>query len=500
MKHRLSLHNIIKQFGSFRANDNIDLQVDVGTVHAILGENGAGKSTLMNIIYGLYQPDSGDIRINDKLEKISNPKRALELGIGMVHQHFKQVSSMTVLENVIIGRPGQIMMNLNHHRKALTELAKDLGFTIDPDRQIWRLPVGMQQRVEILKLLYRNADLLILDEPTSVLTPNEVEPFFKLLRRLKEMGSTIILITHKLNEVMDIADHVSVMRLGKVVATLQTTETSQRELARLMIGRDIVLNTTRSPVNLGKPVLEIDDLTVYDDRQLPVVNQLSLNICEGEILGVAGVDGNGQAELAEAITGLRSIASGQIRVGGTDLAKTSVAYRNADLKIGYVPEDRHRVGLDLDANLSVNSVLRSFTRAPFSRRGWLNFRAIDDHANKLIKQYDVRMRDIRQSARDLSGGNQQKIVLAREIGCNPKLLVVAQATKGLDVGAIEFVQRTLLTQRERGMAILYISTELEELLKISDRIAVIFKGRIAGEVNSSEAGMEKIGLLMAGGQ
>lgn len=500
MTYRLALQNIVKQFGSFRANDNVSLNVGSGSVHAILGENGAGKSTLMNIIYGLYQPDAGHIIANNEEVRIVNPKRALELGIGMVHQHFKQVGTMTVVENVILGLPGQVMMNLNYHRKKLIEMADDLGFSIDPDRPLWRLPVGMQQRVEILKLLYRNADLLILDEPTSVLTPKEVGPFFKLLRRLKEKGSTIILITHKLNEVMDISDWVTVMRQGRVVASVETAKTNQRELARMMVGRDVIFDITRSAGNPGEVVLEIDDLTVLDDRRLEAVSSLSLKVREGEILGVAGVDGNGQAELAEVIAGLRGIASGQIRVSGQDVANVSVANRKAKLKIGFVPEDRHRVGLDLDATLAINSVLRSFKGVPFARRGWLDFKAIDAHATDLVKRYDVRMRHIHQEARDLSGGNQQKIVLAREIEDGPKLLVIAQATKGLDVGAIEFVQKTLLAQRDRGTAILYISTELEELLAISDRVAVIFNGRIVGTLNRSEATTDKIGLLMAGGQ
>jgi simple sugar transport system ATP-binding protein len=500
MIHRLTLESIVKNFGNFRANDDVSLQVKTGSVHAILGENGAGKSTLMNIIYGLYQPDSGKIFSRGEEVSISSPRRALDLGIGMVHQHFKQVENMTVVENLILGLKGQWMMKLNHHRQAVKQMADDLGFSIEPEQQVWRLPVGMQQRVEILKLLYRNADLLILDEPTSVLTPNEIGPFFKLLRRLREMGSTIILITHKLNEVMDISDRATVMRSGRVVANVDTAQTTQRELATLMVGREVVFNVARRESKPGKPVLEVNDLTVLDDRRLEAVSGLSMTVREGEILGVAGVDGNGQAELAEAITGLRSAASGRINVSGMDVTGISVARRKRDLKVGFVPEDRHRVGLDLDATLSINSVLRSFKERPFSRRGWLDFQVIDKHAEELVSRYDVRMRGVHQKARDLSGGNQQKIVVGREIEGGPKLLVVSQATKGLDVGAIEFVQKTLLAQRDRGTAILYISTELEELLNICDRVAVIFKGRIAGEMNVSEATSERIGLLMTGGR
>lgn len=495
---RLTLEGIVKQFGAFRANDGVNLNVKSQSIHAILGENGAGKSTLMNIIYGLYIPDEGRILSRGREVTIGDPREAMALGIGMVHQHFKKVDTMSVVENVVLGLPGRQILNLDQDRRRVAQMAADIGSDIDPDQLMSTLPIGMQQRVEILKMLYREADFLILDEPTSVLTPAEIESFFKLLAQLRESGRTILLITHKLDEVMELSDRVSVMRQGRIEVDLETTQTTPRELARVMVGRDVVFDIAHKPPKVGEPVLKIDRISALDDRGLSALNELSLTVREGEILGIVGVDGNGQRELAEVVVGLRNLTNGKITVSGTDVDGYGPAERKHNLRIGYVPEDRQKVGLDLDSDISLNMVLRGFRRAPYSKFGWMNYQRIRTDAADLAERYDVRMQNISQRVRDLSGGNQQKIILAREIEDGPKVLVVSQPTKGLDVGAIEFVQRTLLAQRDNGTGILYISSELEEVLLVADRVAVIFNGRIVGELAASEATPEKMGMLMAG--
>jgi ABC-type uncharacterized transport system ATPase subunit len=495
---RLTLEGIVKRFGTFRANDDVNLKIAMGSIHAILGENGAGKSTLMNVIYGLYEQDAGRILSKGVEVRITDPREAITLGIGMVHQHFKQVNTMSVVENVVLGLPGRQILNLDNDRRRIKELAAEFGSEIDPDQPMWTLPIGMQQRVEILKMLYRDADLLILDEPTSVLTQSEIKSFFSLLEKLRESGRTILLITHKLDEVMALADRVTVMRLGRVEAELETSTTTPSELARLMVGRDVVFDIEHTAPKVGDPVLELDGITAVDDRGIGALHALSLTVRGGEILGIVGIDGNGQRELAETVAGLRDISSGRISICGQDACGVDPAERKRVLGMGYVPEDRQKVGLDLDSDIAFNMVLRSFRAAPYSHYGWMNFKKIRAHAEDLAKRYDVRMQNVSQRVRDLSGGNQQKIILAREIEDNPKLLIVAQPTKGLDVGAIEFVQRTLLTQRDKGTGVLYISSELEELLLVADRLAVIFKGRIIGEMPASEATSENLGLLMTG--
>ncbi|MGE0238188.1 MAG: ABC transporter ATP-binding protein [Parvibaculaceae bacterium] len=498
MTYRLELRDVVKSFGKFKANDGVNLRIAEGSIHVVLGENGAGKSTLMNIIYGLYHPDSGIVESRGKPVSIPNPRSALDLGIGMVHQHFRQVPTMSVVENVILGLNQQLILDIAGHRRKISELAATLGFRIDPDALIYTLPVGMQQRVEILKLLYRNVDLMILDEPTSVLTPSEVQPFFAMLRKLRESGHTIVLVTHKLEEVMSLADRVTVMRQGKVVADLATGDTSPGELARLMVGREIVLDGRKAAAEPGEIVLDIANLDVLDDRGLAAVRDLSLTVRAGEVLGIAGVDGNGQRELCEAIAGLRDAKGGTISVRGERIDHMSVAERKERMRIGYVPEDRHASGLDISSPITINSILRSFRNRPYSRLGWVDFTVIERHAADLAERYDVRMRGIHQMVRDLSGGNQQKIILAREIDEKPILLVVSQATKGLDVGAVDFVQRTLAAQCATGAAILYVSTELRDLLQIADRVAVIYEGSIVGTLSASEAVPEKLGLMMAG--
>ncbi len=496
----LVLDQVSRSFGALKANDHVSIHVERGMVHAVLGENGAGKTTLMNILYGLYQPDEGRILIDGEPVSIESPRAALGHGIGMVHQHFMLVGPLTVAENVVLGlEGGGLALDLEGHRRKLAELSQSFGFDVDPAEPTWRLPMGTQQRVEILKLLYRNADILILDEPTSVLTPVEVDPFLDLLRRLKAGGKTILLITHKLEEVMAVADRVTVMRAGRVVAELATSATSPRELARLMVGRDVVFDIERTAATIGRPLLEIEDLRVKSDRGIEAVAGVSLSVKAGEILGLAGVDGNGQTELAEAIAGLRDPIAGHVRIDGEDVTHLSVAERLHRHGLGYVPEDRQRTGLVLDNSVAANTMLRSYREPAFARHGlFLDFARIRAHAERLVQAYDVRLQGIDQPARYLSGGNQQKVILAREIESDAKVLVVAQPCKGLDVGAIEFVQRTLLAQRAKGVAILYISTELEHILMACDRIAVIARGRITGILTPQEATAERLGLLMAG--
>lgn len=497
--HHLIVDKVTKTFGDLRANDDVSLHVARGSIHAILGENGAGKTTLMNILYGLYEPDQGRILVDDREVTIESPKDALRQGIGMVHQHFMLVGPLSVTENVILGmKPNGLGLHLKEHGERLKQLSESFGFDIDPGEVVWKLPMGMQQRVEILKLLYHNADILIFDEPTSVLTPSETGPFFDVLRRLTQADKTILFITHKLEEVMAIADRVTVMRNGQVTAEVETSRTSPRELARLMIGRDVIFDIEHRDIEAGPRLLEIEGVRAQNDRGMLALDGVSLSVRGGEILGIAGVDGNGQSELAQVIAGLRPLDTGHIRIGGEAIDDASVSERKRRYGIGYVPEDRQQVGLVLHHSVAANLMLRSFRWPPFARHYVLNAAAIRANAARLVDRYDVRLQSIDQEARYLSGGNQQKVILAREIEDNPRVLIVAQPTKGLDVGAIEFVQNTLLDQREKGVAILYISTELEHLLAVSDRIAVIFRGRITGMLNVSEATPERLGMLMAG--
>jgi ABC-type uncharacterized transport system ATPase subunit len=497
--HSLVVSNVTKTFGTLRANDGVTMHVRNASVHAVLGENGAGKSTLMNILYGLYQPDSGQIFVRDRPVVIDSPKTALRLGIGMVHQHFTLVGPLTVVENVVLGRAERWhSLDLAGHARRLLALSESFGFEIDPHQPIWRLPIGMQQRVEILKLLYHNADILIFDEPTSVLTPKEVGPFLDVLGRLRTSGKTILFVTHKLEEVLAAADRVTVMRQGKALAEVETATTTRRHLARLMVARDIVFDIRRPTGNPGPVILDVESVRAINDRGLPALDGLSLQVRAGEILGIAGVDGNGQSELAQVIAGLRMVQAGRIIIGVDDVTRAPAAARRRRHGLGYVPEDRHQVGLVLDHTVAENLVLRAFAERPFARYGFLRATAIRSNADRLVDQYDVRLQSVDQPVRYLSGGNQQKIILARELEARPKVLVVSQPTKGLDVGAIEYVQNALLRERGRGAAILYISTELEHLLAVSDRVAVIFQGRITGTLLAADATAERLGLLMSG--
>ena len=497
--YKLSLENISKSFGTLKANDQVTLDVRPGTVHAVLGENGAGKSTLMNILYGLYRPDEGRILVDGQEVAIDSPRAALAAGIGMVHQHFMLVGQLTVTENIVLGMKGQgLKLDLAAHVRKISELSQSFGFEIDPEAEVMKLPIGMQQRVEILNLLYHNAEVLILDEPTSVLTPNETGPFFELLERLKSAGKTIIFITHKLEEVMAIADDVTVMQDGKVMASLPKSDTDPASLARIMVGREVLFQVKRSSHASGPVVLRLSDVSASNTRGLKALDQVTLEVCAGEVFGIAGVDGNGQAELAETVAGLRPVDSGRILLSDTDITQASISDRAGELGIAYVPEDRHRDGIVLDESIAQNMVLRTFDREPFARFGFFNRSAIREHAERLASAFNVRMQSVDQEIRFLSGGNQQKVILARELEGEPKVLIVAQPTKGLDVGAIEFVQQQILVQRDRGVAVLYISTELEHLLDVCDRVGVMFRGKLMDTVASDEATPERVGLLMAG--
>jgi simple sugar transport system ATP-binding protein len=495
----LRVENITKTFPGVIANNRINLEIHPGEIHGLLGENGAGKSTLMNILYGLYQPDSGQIYLNKKPVAITSPDDAIAKGIGMVHQHFMLVPPLSVAENIMLGLPGERGIWLNHQaaRKKILEITQMYGLVVNPEAVIRNLSVGIQQRVEIIKALYRGAKLLILDEPTAVLTPQEIEGLFQVMRRLVSNGASIIFISHKLDEVMEISDRVTVLKNGTVVATANTTDTNKAELATMMVGREILFRLEKPPVEPGRLVLKINHLTVNDDRNVPAVRNLSLEIQRGEIVGLAGVDGNGQKELAEAIAGLRPAQNGAIQINGHDTTHLDAG----DLlrfNMAYVPEDRRREGLALGFKLSENFIAKKFRRRPFSVRGFLQRRPIKQHAAELINRFDIRTPGSEVEAKTLSGGNQQKVVLARELSEAPDLIIAVQPTRGLDIGATEFVENQLLRQRSRGAAILYISTELEEILNLSDRIAVIHRGEIMGIVQPGKVTLEELGLMMAG--
>ncbi len=486
----LRLQNITKTFDNTIANDNINLSIEPGTIHAILGENGAGKTTLMNIISGLYQPDTGQIFLKDKPLKITSPAAAIKLGIGMIHQHFMLVPQLTVTENIILGIDKNIHLDLRTKQAEILALSQTYNLETNPTAKVEDLPVGMQQRVEILKVLYRQAKLLILDEPTAVLTPSEVKSLIAILRKLAANGHTIIFISHKLEEVINLCDTVTVLRRGKVVADTVTRNTTPQQLAELMVGREVAL-IVRKPVAAGKVVLSVQNLEVADDRGITAVKNVSFELRVGEILGIAGVDGNGQRELADAICGLRDVKRGKIK-----FLQSKNLVSKEEIKVGYIPEDRRKTGLVLQFDIAQNLILKAFKNLPFSRRGWLNRGAINDNAMSAITEFDIRTTGVDVKVSQLSGGNQQKVVLARELARKPALIVAMQPTRGLDVGATQAVQQRLLAERESA-AILYISTELEEIIGISDRIAVIYKGEFVGLFDAATS-IEEIGLLMGG--
>jgi general nucleoside transport system ATP-binding protein len=496
----LQLHSITKRFPGVLANDAIDLDLRRGEVHALLGENGAGKSTLMNVVYGLYRPDEGEILINGTPVTLSSPGEAIKHGIGMVHQHFMLIPVMSVAENIVLANEpteAGIMLDYGAARNRVRELAGTFGFAIDPDAKVENISVGQQQRVEILKALYRNADILILDEPTAVLTPQEASELFSILRKLVGSGMSVIFISHKLGEVVEIADRITVLRRGKKVDTVPRAQATESQLARMMVGREVLLRVEKQRATPGEPLLEVEGLRVIDDRGLEAVVDVSLVVHAGEIVGLAGVDGNGQSELIDALAGLRRPASGRIRVVGKDV--TGAATRKVlDLGVGHIPEDRQRRGLVLDFTLAENLALHDYRAEPDSRFGWLFPRRMIARARKLLREFDVRGGSPQTRAGALSGGNQQKVVIAREVARNPRVLVAAQPTRGLDVGAIEYVHRRLVAARDEQKAVLLVSLELEEILSLSDRILVIYEGRIVGEYDP-DVTEEELGVAMTGG-
>ena len=499
----LELKDINKSFGHVHANKNINLKINKGTIHGIIGENGAGKSTLMSIVYGLYQADSGSISVSGKEIKLKSPRDSIESGIGMVHQHFMLVENFTVLENIVLGFEGEFVFGqkLKKAKEDLKNLCETYKLNIDLDSVISDLSVGFRQRVEILKSLYRGAEVFILDEPTGVLTPQEVDELFKILRSLKEEGKTIVLITHKLNEIMDLTSEVSVMRQGEVVGHTKTTDTNKEKLAEMMVGRSVLLRLNKAEAKLGDVVFKVENLTVKDDLDVTRVKNVSLEIRSGEILGLAGVTGNGQTELLEALSGIRKVESGNIYLNDEKISDKDNLLDPRELKekgLAHVPEDRQRMGLVTDFKAYENLIFGYHDQEPYSKSSILRDGDILSFSRKVMEEYDVRPRSPQLITSNFSGGNQQKIILSRELNENPKILLVGQPTRGVDIGAIEFIHQRLIDMRDKGAAILLVSVELDEVLSLSDRILVMFDGNIVGERINKDVTDRELGLLMAG--
>ncbi|MCX5801896.1 MAG: ABC transporter ATP-binding protein [Candidatus Eisenbacteria bacterium] len=494
------MEGISKRFALVKANDCVNLDVRVGEIHALVGENGAGKSTLMRILYGLYRADSGRIFVREEPAEIKSPANAISLGIGMVHQHFMLIPPLSVTENVILGsepvRAG-VVLDTKTAREKIAALSQKFGLAVEPDTLVEKLSVGAQQRVEIVKILFRGAELLVLDEPTAVLTPQEAEALFSVMRKLKEQGKTIIFITHKLTEVMDISDRVTVMRRGKVVGVVNTRDTSTEELATLMVGRKVLLEVEKGPAVRKNVVLDLEDVHALGASKVPKLKGISLSVFSGEILGIAGVEGNGQTELVEVITGLRRPTSGAIRLLERDITNLSPK-EILKLRIAHIPEDRLKRGLISDFTIGENLILGSHFGLPYAGKLWLKRNAILRNAQAVLRRFDIRPQAPELPAGSLSGGNQQKLIVARELSRNPVLLVAAQPTRGVDIGAIEFIHRSLIAQRDSGCAILLVSADLSEILSLSDRIAVIYNGRIAGTVDPRQTDEKELGMMMTG--
>jgi simple sugar transport system ATP-binding protein len=492
------MEGIVKRFPGVIANDNVDLMIKEGEIHAIVGENGAGKSTLMKILYGLYRPDKGKIFVRGKEVHITDPRIAISLGIGMVHQHFMLIPTFTVTENIILGAEPKNGLALNYKKatEKVISLAESIGFDISPNEKIENLSVGQAQRVEILKLLYRGADILILDEPTAVLTPQEVDELFNILRKLNDQGKTIIFISHKLNEVLEISQRVTVMRRGKIVKTLNTKETNKQELAQFMVGREVFLEIPKGPYKPGNEILKIENLTVRNKRGMIAVKDISFNVKEGEIVGIAGVEGNGQSELVEAIVGLLPIEKGKIYINGKEISRANVLERRKYL--GHIPEDRHKRGLILDFSIAENMILGLHYLPKFSKKLRMDYKNIFKNAENLVNNYDIKTPNVKIPVRSLSGGNQQKVVVAREISTSPPLMVAVQPTRGLDISATEFVHKLLVKLRDEGKAILLVSADLDEILNLSDRILVMYNGEIVGAFYNKDINEKEIGYYMMG--
>lgn len=497
----IEMRNITKIFGEFVANDHINLHVRRGEIHALLGENGAGKSTLMNMLAGLLEPTSGEIAINGEVVSIDSPSKAAHLGIGMVHQHFMLVDAFTVAENIILGSETTKggVIDLKKAIAEIKELSERYGLEVDPTAKVADISVGAQQRVEILKTLYRGADLLIFDEPTAVLTPAEIAELLKIMKKLIEEGKSIILITHKLDEIRAVADRVTVIRRGKSIETVDVAGATNEDLAEWMVGRSVSFKTEKIPSNPKEVILSIKDLVVNENRGIPAVKGLNLDVRAGEVVGIAGIDGNGQSELIQAITGLRKVKSGSITIKGEEVVGKTPR-KITEMQVSHVPEDRHRDGLVLQMSVAENIALQTYYKEPNSKNGILNYNIINEKARQLMEEFDVRGASELVPSKALSGGNQQKAIIAREIDRNPDLLIVSQPTRGLDVGAIEYIRKRLIAERDKGKAVLVVSFELDEILDVSDRIAVIHDGTIHGIVDPATTNKQELGVLMAGGK
>ena len=497
----IEMREITKIFGQFVANDKINLHLRRGEIHALLGENGAGKSTLMNMLAGLLEPTSGEIAVNGQVVKLDSPSKAASLGIGMVHQHFMLVEAFTVAENIILGSEitKNGVLDIKKAIQEIKELSEKYGLAVDPSAKIEDISVGAQQRVEILKTLYRGADILIFDEPTAVLTPAEIDELMIIMKNLVKKGKSIILITHKLDEIRAVSDRVTVIRRGKSIETVEIAGATNQDLAEMMVGRSVSFTTEKNPPQPKEVILSIKDLVVNENRGIPAVKNLSLDVRAGEIVGIAGIDGNGQSELIQAITGLRKVKSGTINIKGKDVVGLPPR-KITEMKVSHVPEDRHRDGLVLDMTISENIALQTYYKEPLSKNGILNYTNIHNYARKLMEEFDVRAANDYVPASALSGGNQQKAIIAREVDRDPDLLIVSQPTRGLDVGAIEYIHKRLIGERDKGKAVLVVSFELDEILNLSDRIAVIHDGKIQGIVTPAETNKQELGILMAGGE
>jgi simple sugar transport system ATP-binding protein len=499
MTYAVEMLDIVKRFPDVVANDGVTLTVESGTIHAVIGENGAGKSTLMGVLYGLHRPDSGNIRTNGEPVTINSPQDAIALNIGMVHQHFMLAPSLTVAENIVLGvtRTRWGLIDLITAKKSIAEISSRYGLAIDLDAKVYDLSVGAMQRVEILKTLYRGAQILIMDEPTSVLTPAETDSLFDILKRLAEQNHTIIFISHKLKEILRISQQVSVMRNGKIAGEVETAGTDENELARLMVGRDVVFRIEKKPAAPGDPVLKVKSLSAYSNRRLPCLRKVSFEVCRGEIVGIAGVEGNGQSELAEVLTGLRPASEGSITCIDRNIIHLSVRQRR-ELGIAHIPEDRLKTGADIYSSITENLIINTYHKRPLSRWTVFNPPEINALAGRLINRFNVATVDTNMPLESLSGGNIQKVVLARELEGDPDLLIASQPTRGVDVGAIEFIHQQLILLRDSMHGILLISADLDEILSLSDRILVMYEGAFIGEIAGKDATEEKIGLLMAG--
>lgn len=495
----IEMRHIVKKFGDFKANDDINLTLHQGEILALLGENGAGKSTLMRILSGLLEPTSGEIFVKGKKVEINSPTKAKELGIGMVHQHFMLMESFTVLENIILGHEptNGITLDIKKAREQILKLSEKYGLAIDPDAQISNITVAQQQRVEILKVLYRGADILIFDEPTAVLTPQEITEFIQIIKNLAKEGKSIILITHKLSEIKAVADQVTIIRRGRDVGTFEVANVDDNRLAELMVGHHVNMKLNKKSVKLGREILKVENLKVKNTRGSFAVKKLSLKIHGGEILGLAGIDGNGQDELVEAITGLRHVNSGKVIINSQNMTNKKVR-QITEAGVAHIPANRQKYGLILNLPLAENLVLQTYYKQPYSKHGIINHQAIYEHAEELIKKYDIRTTSAELPASDLSGGNQQKAIIARELDRNSDLIIAFQPTRGLDVGAIEYIHKQLLAERDAGKAVLLVSYELDEIMQLSDRIAVLHDGKISGEVKPEDTNDTELGLLMTG--